>query len=657
MGTPIVRGRAPYGESLSGWDDQIRMLTDWCLLTSVKDDHNPDEPYRALLGDPKALRDKSGELGELRRRSGVHVDDDGRLSVLCHGLQTPRPSVSRSLSLLIPSITQLSRADIKHFSTIAATRSSHAIATRAARQRAMELFSSLAILPDALTEKELWALLLEATGHMEPERSPVIAQASPDIFVLAMRNGKVKASPDRTGLVFEAEGRMTTSDHESLIDYLTDKLNGANDNFLSLVILTFVFWFGSGGTNSSLSAVTKALDKMITVAKAIDGRTHRGISSRERRDLLWISELYRKSYPLTVFHGARFRRLLHTLGHAFRKDLLVGPQDKIHSHLHDALVAAHKERPQCEVDPLCPWTSHNCTRIWGTCPLLSKRRNSVLGPSSPVSPGYPEFYFLRSREHTESSIGSSGSLSPPPPIYLPMLPRSFSRRERRATSSATALIESPVSEGRPSLDTQYSAPSEASHNETRTVRPRIGFADVVRRLGGQARVLSPPPTQTDAARPAEANQGHGSSGAQAVVREAASRDRAFSDPTPGAGYPPASSILLSPQTHSPETTEVGSSTTNVPVVADTSPSQTQPSPPLDVDPSGTRSEASDAATVNVAASRSSPRYAASLFEGHGEAEQDGEGNFDRVVEVGAVRNKANGAVQEQRSDHMGDVGD
>ena len=188
----------PFGHSVSEWEDQIRMLTDRCLLTSVKENHRPDEPYMALLKDSEQKTPGEKEMGP-QIDSDVLVSEQGHL-VLRHGLRGLATSgLSRFSSLLIPSITHLSMEDISHFSAIASSKPQSSD-TRAARQRAIELFSSVSIIPKALDDKEMWSLFLEAIGHMGPTTSPVITDISPDILVLAVRNGKVKISPGRTGL-------------------------------------------------------------------------------------------------------------------------------------------------------------------------------------------------------------------------------------------------------------------------------------------------------------------------------------------------------------------------------------------------------------------------------------------------------------------------
>ncbi|GJE88786.1 hypothetical protein PsYK624_048730 [Phanerochaete sordida] len=479
----------PLGESLAEWDDHIRMLTDWCLLTSVEHDHAPSEPYRALLADTS--RDKAGEFTELRRYSGVHVSDNGNLSILCHRLRSSKTSVSRSSLLLIPSITQLSIADLRHFSDIAA-KESRALNTRVARQRALELFSSLSLLPNTLEDKRLWELLLEAIGQFEGERPPVITAVSSDIFMLAVRYGKVLIPAARNGIVFEPEGPMTPADFEPLLIYFISKLEGGSESYLDLAILTSFYWLRSGGVKSAGFSASAVLDKMIVAARTISSFSRpKNSASRDRKDLLWISELSLRSYALTVFHGSRFRELLHTLGQAFRRDQLVGPQDKIHTHLHDALLAAHAERP-CDHMILCPWNKHACTRLWGTCPLLSKRRGSSLMTISPPTSPFQDNYPPHSRETSGGSTRSDPLPARPPTVHRPAIPRVLTRKQPISSASlgGAALVESPTAEhARLSLD---SSPSEASLGDLRPGPPRprantaVRFLDVVRSAAEQA---------------------------------------------------------------------------------------------------------------------------------------------------------------------------
>ena len=435
--------------------------------------------------------------------------------------------------------------------------------------------------------------------------------------------------------VLEGEGVMRAPDHELLLNYFSEKSDRiGSDNYLNLVVLTSIFWLRSGGIGSSAATtVDSVLAKMIAAAMAIQARSHRGTASRDRRDLLWIFELSRRSHALTSSHGPRFRHLLHMLANSFRRDLLVGRPDSVHEYLHDALQVAHKGRA-CEI-PLCDWNTHvTCTRPWGICPLLTKRRGSglSLAPTSPRSPGpFP----LPRREPTEDDIILSPSIQRRPrSLRFPLMSSAASSHKLEATDDT--FVESPISDpGHPSFDIEEGMSSEAYRGKLNAAgydngraRGTQTFRDIVHRVisfaDTGAAASRPALTQarsTDTAgsrEPPTTRDDRTAAADHLPIHEVRRVLPAPTDSPPGVSYPPAH--LSTPDL---STTIASDSPAATP---GTSCWRPRPSSPLDLEMSPSRPNA-DHLSVRSLPEGGGLAYAATLFHNHSAAGE----YFDRAI--------------------------
>lgn len=207
--TPFIHSDSLQAFGDSEWDDQIRVLTDWCLLTSIKEyDRHPDTPYLGLIS-----RD------DFRWESDVQVSEEGQLSILCRRDTTVQNVTPSSASFLVPSVARLLMADLRQLSasTLVTPPSESESATlhhrpsellsslpnlRPARQRALELFSSLFVLSDGLEDSELRASFRDAIAQTGSKDNPlVVTYVSPDVFMIAISaHVEIGVSVDRSAL-------------------------------------------------------------------------------------------------------------------------------------------------------------------------------------------------------------------------------------------------------------------------------------------------------------------------------------------------------------------------------------------------------------------------------------------------------------------------
>ena len=154
-----------------------------------------------------------------------------------------------------------------------------------------------------------------------------------------------------------------------------------------MFILTSVRWLRNTRIHSAPPAtVSSILEKMITAADAISCRSCRDTHGcKDAEDDAWISRLWAERESLSAHYGQLFRRLVHIFETSYRRDVLVGDQDRIRYWLHWCLETAHWEGT-CEVEG-CPWLAHSC-RTWDSdyreCPLFIKGKGNVAGPSSAI---------------------------------------------------------------------------------------------------------------------------------------------------------------------------------------------------------------------------------------------------------------------------------
>ena len=276
------------------------------------------------------------------------------------------------------------------------------------------------------------------------------------------------------------QGTSTSSDYASILlhSFQTDTLSTASDHHLNMFILTSVRWLGNTDIRSAPPAtVSSILEKMITAAEAISCRSCRdthGCGNAE--DEAWFDWLRWNNESLSARYGQLFRRLLHIFETSYRRDVLVGDQDRIRRMLHGCLERAHKERP-CEVEG-CPWISHLCGGSW-ECPLLAKGEGNTAGLSSAVlSPqrgGSPEVNVAHtpdlagSRERPPESTRSQSadvSIVQPSPIPGSTEDRSVSSSQPMASDDAhdaSTSIHSPGTASDTSAAAFHAPQSTASH--------------------------------------------------------------------------------------------------------------------------------------------------------------------------------------------------